>query len=143
MPIFSWRVSRSCTAPIFRRFAPPLSATADRMLQLLYVLFTASGAAGLMYESIWSRYLGLFVGHSAYAQIIVLVIFLGGMSLGAWAVGQRSERLRQPLLWYATIEAAVGVIGLGFNYVYVDISDAAYDTIFPMLAGGWALVVVK
>jgi hypothetical protein len=29
---------------------------------LLYLVFTLSGAAGLIYESIWSHYLGLFVG---------------------------------------------------------------------------------
>src|SRR3954463_9885013 len=97
---------------------------------LLSLVFVVSGAAGLIYESIWSRYLSLLVGHSAYAQIIVLVIFLGGMSLGALFVGKRSERLRRPLLWYAGIEAAVGFIGLAFNYLYLDISDAAYDTIF-------------
>ena len=113
------------------------------MIALLTLVFVVSGAAGLIYESIWSRYLGLLVGHSAYAQIIVLVIFLGGMSLGALLVGQRSDRLRQPLLWYAVVETLVGVIGLLFNYLYVDISDAAYDTIFPALAGGWALLVAK
>ena len=113
------------------------------MIALLTLVFVVSGAAGLIYESIWSRYLSLLVGHSAYAQIIVLVIFLGGMSLGALLVGQRSERLRQPLLWYAAVEMLVGVIGLLFNYLYVDISDVAYDTIFPALAGGWALLVVK
>ena len=113
------------------------------MLALLTLVFVISGAAGLIYESIWSRYLSLLVGHSAYAQIIVLVIFLGGMSLGSLLVGQRSERLRHPLLWYAGIEAAIGFIGLAFNYVYIDISDAAYDFIFPALAGGWTLVVVK
>ena len=51
------------------------------MTLLLAAAFVLSGAAGLMYESIWSRYLGLFVGHSAGAQVIVLVIYLGGMSL--------------------------------------------------------------
>lgn len=110
---------------------------------LLSVVFVFSGAAGLIYESIWSRYLSLLVGHSAYAQIIVLVIFLGGMSLGALLVGQRSDRLRRPLLWYAAVEALVGVIGLLFDYAYVDISDLAYDKLFPALAGGWSLVVVK
>ena len=113
------------------------------MLPLLCLVFVISGAAGLIYESIWSRYLSLLVGHSAYAQIIVLVIFLGGMSLGALVVGAHSERLRRPLLWYAGVEASVGMIGLLFNLAYVDISDLAYDTIFPALAGGWALVVVK
>ena len=47
---------------------------------LLYLIFILSGAAGLFYESVWSRYLSLFVGHGAYAQVIVLVIFLGGMT---------------------------------------------------------------
>jgi predicted membrane-bound spermidine synthase len=113
------------------------------MLPLLTLVFVVSGAAGLIYESIWSRYLSLLVGHSAYAQIIVLVIFLGGMSLGSLLVGERSERLRQPLSWYAAIEAFVGIVGLLFNYVYIDISNLAYDRIFPALAGGWALDVVK
>ena len=113
------------------------------MIALLTTVFVISGAAGLIYESIWSRYLSLFVGHSAYAQIIVLVIFLGGMSLGALLVGRRSERLRRPLVWYASVELAVGVIGLLFNVLYVDVSDFAYDAVFPVLAGGWALTMVK
>ena len=53
------------------------------MLIFLCAVFVLSGAAGLIYESIWVRYLGLFVGHGAYAQVLVLVIFLGGMSAGA------------------------------------------------------------
>ena len=65
------------------------------MIKALYFLFVLSGAAGLIYESIWTRYLGLFVGHSAYAQIIVLVIFLGGMSLGAYLISRWSERLQR------------------------------------------------
>ncbi len=68
------------------------------MIRALYLLFVLSGAAGLIYESIWTRYLGLFVGHDAYAQIIVLVIFLGGMSAGALAVSRRSERSRPAAL---------------------------------------------
>ena len=49
-----------------------------------FVLFTVSGFAGLIYESIWSHYLKLFLGHAAYAQTLVLAIFMGGMALGAW-----------------------------------------------------------
>jgi len=113
------------------------------MLPLLSLVFIVSGAAGLIYESIWSRYLSLLVGHSAYAQIIVLVIFLCGMSLGAVLVGERSHRLHQPLIWYAGVETLVGIVGLLFNYVYLDISNLAYDRIFPVLAGGWALIIVK
>ena len=78
------------------------------MTLLLTLVFILSGAAGLIYESIWSRYLGLFVGHSAYAQVIVLVIFLGGMSGGAAIASRFSARVREPLIWYAAIEAVVG-----------------------------------
>ena len=104
------------------------------MQYLLYAVFVLSGAAGLIYESIWSRYLGLFVGHTAYAQIIVLTIFLGGMSFGAWAAGKRSERLAEPLIAYAWLELATGAVGLVFHDVFVWVTSAAYDSIFPALA---------
>ncbi len=37
--------------------------------------------AGLIYEVIWSRYLALFVGHSAYAQVLVIAVYLGTFDL--------------------------------------------------------------
>ncbi len=110
---------------------------------LLTLVFILSGAAGLMYESIWSRYLGLFVGHAAYAQVIVLVIYLGGMSLGAAAAARRSERIRDPLIGYAAVEIAVGVIGLFFHEIFQASTAMAYRSIFPALSDSPALVVVK
>ena len=110
---------------------------------VLYLVFVLSGAAGLIYESIWSRYLGLFVGHSAYAQIIVLAMFLGGMSLGALAVGQRSEPLRAPLVWYAGVELAVGLLGGMFHLVYGAVTHAAYAVVLPVLSGTTAVLMAK
>jgi spermidine synthase len=110
---------------------------------LLVAVFIFSGAAGLIYESIWSRYLGLFVGHSAYAQVIVLVIYLGGMSVGAALAARWSSRIREPLLAYAMVEGIVGLIGLIFHDVFLAVSAFAYSTIFPALAGGGTLVIVK
>ncbi|MEP6620844.1 MAG: fused MFS/spermidine synthase [bacterium] len=113
------------------------------MLLFLCIAFVLSGAAGLVYESIWTRYLGLFVGHSAYAQVLVLIIFLGGMSAGAFIIGRRSERVRKPLLWYALVELAVGVIGLVFHDVFVWTTHVAYDSLFPVLGPGAAHSVAK
>src|SRR6185369_5419953 len=101
------------------------------MLLLLYAVFILSGAAGLMYESIWTRYLGLFVGHSAYAQVIVLVIFLGGMSIGSYLIGRRTMTIARPLVWYAVVEMLVGAIGLLFHQAFVATTALAYDSIFP------------
>ncbi len=112
------------------------------MPTLLSLVFVLSGAAGLIYESIWTRYLGLFVGHGAYAQIIVLTIFLGGMSIGAFVVGKFSERLRNPLATYAYVELAIGIIGLRFHDIFVATTSGAYDHLFPALAGSPQLVVI-
>jgi spermidine synthase len=113
------------------------------MIRVLYLLFVLSGAAGLIYESIWTRYLGLFVGHDAYAQIIVLVIFLGGMSVGALAVSRHSERLKEPLYGYVAVEFAVGVIGLFFHDIFQAVTGWAYQSVYPSLAGPVLLTVVK
>jgi spermidine synthase len=113
------------------------------MTSLLYALFFLSGAAGLMYESGWARYLGLFVGHEAYAQVLVLVIFLGGMSLGAMLVSRRADRLGNPLRAYAAIEAVIGIFGLAFHSVFVSSTQWAYDQGFPALAEGPGAALLK
>jgi spermidine synthase len=113
------------------------------MLRVLCLLFVLSGAAGLIYEATWTRYLGLFVGHDAYAQIIVLVIFLGGMSAGAAAVSRRSHRLRQPLYGYVAVEFAVGLIGLYFHDAFRATTSWAYASIYPSLPDGWGLTAAK
>lgn len=103
---------------------------------MLYALFLLSGAAGLFYESVWSRYLGLFVGHDAYAQVVVLAIFLGGMSLGAAMVSRRAERIKNPLLGYAIMEGLAGLIGFTFHDAYLRITEMAYTSLLPTLASG-------
>ncbi|NBW64531.1 spermidine synthase, partial [bacterium] len=110
---------------------------------LLTLVFVLSGAAGLMYESIWSRYLGLFVGHSAYGQVIVLVIYLGGMSAGAALAARRSERIKEPLVAYAIVEVLVGLIGLVFHDAFLATTNFAYHTLFPAVAGGALLPILK
>jgi len=114
------------------------------MTRVLLLVFMMSGAAGLFYESVWSRYLSLFVGHSAYAQVITLVLFLGGMSLGALLVSARTTRIRDPLYAYALVELVVGLIGMFFHDgLYLPVTNWAYDSVFPTLAGGTTLTVVK
>ena len=120
------------------------------MRALLYLAFVLSGAAGLIYEVTWSRYLALFVGHSAYAQVLVIATFLGGMALGALAVGQRSRRLERPLLWYAGVEAALAGLGLAYDPFFRWMTGTAYSLLFPALdasgavtALSWALGVLS
>ena len=94
-------------------------------------LFFVSGFCGLVYESIWSQYLKLFLGHAAYAQSVVLVVFIGGMALGAWGAGRISHRLARPLVAYAAAELVVGGMALLFHPAFVASTDWAYDTLLP------------
>src|SRR3954469_17578548 len=98
-----------------------------------YVLFTASGFAGLIYESIWTQYLKLFLGHAAYAQSLVLAVFMGGMAAGAAYCARRSDRLANPLRAYAIVEAAIGLAALGFHPLFVALSDWSYEHLLPGL----------
>jgi predicted membrane-bound spermidine synthase len=76
---------------------------------VFFALFTVSGFAGLIYESIWSHYLKLFLGHAAYAQTLVLAIFMGGMAIGSWLVSRFTGRIRNLLLGYAAAELGIGI----------------------------------
>src|SRR5213075_2983016 len=91
-----------------------------------YVVFVLSGFAGLIYESIWTHYLKLFLGHAAYAQSLVLIIFMGGLAIGSWLVARFSQRWRSPLLWYALVEGVIGVLALVFHKTFVSMSDALF-----------------
>ena len=114
------------------------------LLQLvLTVAFVLSGAAGLIYESIWSRYLGLFVGHSAYAQTIVLVIFLGGMSAGAAWTARHSDTHEAAADLVCARRGRRGIIGFAFHGVFGVVTAFCYDTLFPALPGGATLTVAK
>ena len=98
-----------------------------------YILFIASGFAGLIYESVWTHYLKLYLGHAAYAQSLVLIVFMGGMALGAAYCARISTRIRNPLLAYAAIEAAIGICALVFHELFVAATDWSYASLLPAL----------
>src|SRR6266403_4843539 len=107
---------------------------------ILFALFAASGFAGLIYESIWTHYLKLFLGHAAYAQALVLAIFMGGMALGSWLAARWSGRLRNLLLAYAVTEALVAAFALVFHAVFASSIGWAHESVLPHFAGfKWVL----
>ncbi len=116
----------------------PLAAWTRWTLQALFVL---SGCAALIYQSIWTHYLGLTLGHAAYAQTLVLMMFMGGMALGAWLVSRITQSLRRPIAAYAGAEALIGVFGLVFHAVFVAYSGFSQDRVLPALSSAGAATV--
>jgi len=108
-----------------------------------YALFTASGFAGLIYESIWTHYLKLYLGHAAYAQSLVLVVFMGGMAAGSALLASHSTRLRNPLLGYALVEAVIGALALAFHEGFVALTEWSYAALLPALGSEAAALAAK
>jgi spermidine synthase len=85
---------------------------------LVLACFFASGLAGLVYEIVWTRYLALFLGHTSYAVVAVLVAFMGGLALGNACLGRWADRVRNPLALYAWLEIGIAIYALIFPWHY-------------------------
>src|ERR1700685_569993 len=101
--------------------------------RFLLAVFVVSGFTGLIYESIWSHYLKLFLGHAAYAQTLVLAIFMGGMALGSWVVAHYSLRVRRLLWSYVLVEGLIGILGLLFHPTFVAAANVSFAAVIPAL----------
>ena len=108
-----------------------------------YLIFAVSGFAGLIYESVWTRYLKLFLGHAALAQMLVLVIFLFGLAAGSAIASRFSLRIRRPLLIYAAVEAIIAIAALGFHDIYLLITNWMLDVALPSLGDGTSADLLK
>jgi len=83
-----------------------------KSLLLIAVCFTLSGAAGLIYEVLWMRMLGLVFGATTIAISVVLAAFMGGLAFGSSLAARVAPRITRPLRTYAWIEIAIGLYAL-------------------------------
>lgn len=113
------------------------------LLFALFALFSVSGFSALIYESVWSHYLKLILGHAAYAQTLVLVIFMGGMALGAWLAGHYLKSYKNPLLIYAIVEGIVGTFAISFHHVFIQLVDWLYLSLIPSFTDPSAIQILK
>jgi hypothetical protein len=78
---------------------------------LIVLLFFLTGAAGLLYEVVWVRALGVVVGSEATAVNAVLSAYFAGAAVGAWIIAKHGDKSSSPLVFYARLEFGVGVAG--------------------------------
>ena len=99
------------------------------MIRFVALLLTVlTGFTGLVYEVVWHKYLATLLGSQGEATAAVLAIFLGGLSLGYAGFGRATRRLldrarqrnRLPrlLLFYAAVEAGIGIYALLFPFLF-------------------------
>ena len=91
----------------------PRHAPRARPLPLWGALcFFTSGAAGLLYEVVWSKQLSYLLGNTTEAVATVVAAFLGGLALGARFLGAPLARRGNGARIYAILEIGIGALGL-------------------------------
>jgi spermidine synthase len=65
-----------------------------KFLPVIFLLFFASGASGLIYEVVWTRSLIYVFGAAQLAVATVLGAFMGGLALGSLIGGRFAETAR-------------------------------------------------
>jgi spermidine synthase len=76
------------------------------------LLFLASGAAGLIYQVVWTEDLTLIFGDTSLAIVTTVTAFLAGLGFGSLVGAAVGARLRRALAVYGLLEIAVGCLAL-------------------------------
>ncbi|MBI5970225.1 MAG: fused MFS/spermidine synthase [Deltaproteobacteria bacterium] len=105
--------------------------------------FTLSGFASLVYEVLWSRVLSLVIGSSIYAFTVMLATFLIGIAAGSIIFAPFIDRRKTPLVWFASLEAIIGVASLLGIFLYKELPFALFSMKEAFGANFWLYLFLQ
>lgn len=108
------------------------------MATLVSVFFFLSGFAALAYQLVWVRALGLLVGNSLWAAVLVVGAYMGGMAVGSALVARWGYRLERHARWYAVAELVAALFALGTGPALALLTPLA-AALGPAPLAGWGL----
>ena len=85
------------------------------------LVFFLSGAAALVEETVWARWLARILGSDAAGAAIVVAVFLLGLGLGAILFARIAERARSPLRLYVGLELAIAAWAAATPFVLANV----------------------
>jgi spermidine synthase len=100
---------------------------------VLYLVFFLSGAAALLFETLWFNQAGLALGKSVWASSIVLAGFMGGLALGNGLAARFGPRLRRPVVAYAGLELAIAATGVALVFGIPHLGPALAPVLGPLV----------
>ena len=103
----------------------------DWLLLVGLFCFFFSGAAGLIYQVVWTRMLTQIFGNTTYAIATVLSAFMAGLAIGSYLFGQIADRGKNDFLMYGILEAGVGVYGFLVPWIFA-MAQKVYGPIFGL-----------
>ncbi|MGC1456528.1 MAG: fused MFS/spermidine synthase [Nitrospirota bacterium] len=105
------------------------------VLVIIYLIFFLSGAAALIYEVLWVRYLSIIFGGSHLAVTTVLAVFMGGLALGSYKIGKAVGNYKNLLRLYGMLELGIAASVLVFAAlmhfyptIYIPLAQIAEDS---------------
>ncbi|MBI2213358.1 MAG: fused MFS/spermidine synthase [Acidobacteria bacterium] len=97
----------------------------------LLAIFFVSGVSALVYQIVWLKHLGFVFGNSVYAAATLIAVYLAGLGFGGYLFAGALRR-RHPLLVYAVLEGAIGLLG-SLSPHFFQWLDALYVTAYPSI----------
>jgi len=105
-------------------------------------LLFASGFAGLIYEVLWMKQLGLLFGNTSYAAAATLSAFFLGLAAGALLWGRRAAWMGNPLRWYAILEAGIALTA-PLYFLFLPLYHLVYPLTFQAVGVSPVAIAVK
>ena len=89
------------------RVTNPAGAPGERIVSLV---FFVSGAAGLIFEVVWFRFLSMFVINSTLAVSVMLAVVLAAIGVGGLAASSWLKRSPQAPAYLPAVALAAGCV---------------------------------
>ena len=107
---------------------------------LVSTIFCMSGAAGLIYQVVWTHDLILLFGDTTEGIVTTVSAFLAGLGAGAGIAGALVPRLRRPIRLYVLIEILIGAFALPMPLVFNLIAVVFRGTYLTLSTPGVAFI---
>ena len=98
----------------------------SRKTLILYGMVFFSGFAGLVYQVLWMKQLGLLFGNTSQAAAATFAAFFAGLAAGSWGWGRNAARMKHPLRRYGWLEVGIALSALLYFAIL-----ALYYRIYP------------
>jgi len=105
----------------------------------LSLVFFASGASALVFETLWFHQASLALGSSLWASSLVLAGFMGGLALGNALAARWGDCLADPVRSYAWLEVAIAVTGVGLVMLLAPLGGFLATALRPLAGQAWLL----
>jgi spermidine synthase len=110
----------------------PANRATPSLRGVVLALFVASGAAGLMYQVVWSRELVLVFGNTTQAVATIVTAFMAGLGFGSLVGGRLADTSLRPLRLYGLVELAVAAMAALLPFAFSGLAEL-YRGVWPSL----------